>query len=180
MTDWLLLAGGASSRLGQDKAKVEVAGRSLLEHAHASIAASDPYATVHVLGTDYPGGPAAAVVAGLALCESDIIGVLAVDMPFAHVALARVRDAVRRHPDAKAWIPVDDRRRQQWLCAAYSRNALIESARTRTDWSGQPFGRLVGGLESVDVLIDLDVSLLDVDTPADLDRARRESTQREE
>jgi len=180
LNDWLLLTGGASSRLGEDKANVEVAGRSLLEHARASIATSDPYATVHVLGADYPGGPAAAVVAGLPLCESAIIGVLAVDMPFAHIALAQVRDAVRRDPEAEAWIPIDDRGRQQWLCAAYLRNALDESARSRSDWSGEPFGRLVGELESAFVPIDIGVSLLDVDTPADLDRARRASTQREQ
>ncbi len=134
---------------------------------------------MHVLGTEYPGGPAAAVVAGLSLCESDVVGVLAVDMPFAHVALAQIRDAVRRDPDAEGWIPVDERGRQQWLCAAYSRSALSVSARSRPDWSGEPFGRLVGSLDSIEVPIDHGVSLLDVDTPADLERARRESTQRE-
>ncbi|MEC7000628.1 MAG: NTP transferase domain-containing protein, partial [Actinomycetota bacterium] len=66
MTDWLILAGGAGSRLGQDKAATSFNGRTLLDRARATIDSVDEEATIHVLDQAYPGGPAAAVVAGLA------------------------------------------------------------------------------------------------------------------
>ena len=43
-------------------------------------------------------------------------------------------------------------------------------------WSGRSFAFLVGQLACVDVPIDDSVSLLDVDTPDDLRRARERTT----
>ena len=71
MTDWLILAGGSGSRLGQDKAATPIDGRTLLDRARATIDSVDETATIHVLDQAYPGGPAAAVVAGSALALAD-------------------------------------------------------------------------------------------------------------
>ena len=100
MTDWLILAGGSGSRLGQDKAATPIDGRPLLDRARATIDSVTEEATIHVLDQAYPGGPAAAVVAGLARCESEHVGVLAVDMPFAADALVHVLSAVAGQPAA--------------------------------------------------------------------------------
>lgn len=176
MTDWLILAGGAGSRLGQDKAATSINGRTLLDRARATIDSVDEEATIHILDQAYPGGPAAAVVAGLARCESAYVGVLAVDMPFAADALVHVLSAVAGQPAADAWVPVDGAGRQQWLCAVYRSSALATAAESCEEWSGRSFTFLVSQLACVDVPIDDSVSLLDVDTPDDLRRARERTT----
>ena len=60
------------------------------------------------------------MVAGLARCESEHVGVLAVDMPFAADTLVHVLSTVAGQPAADAWVPVDDAGRQQWFCAGNS------------------------------------------------------------
>lgn len=168
MIDWLLLTGGRSSRLGQDKAGTAVLGRTLLERAQQTVAEVDPTGRLSILGPEYGGGPAAAVVAALSHCESDVIGVLAVDMPMAGSALGSVLQAL--DDEADGWIPVAEDGRRQWLCALYRRSALLRAAGEK-DWTDQPFHRLVGDVACVDVHVDSATSLLDVDTPADLARA---------
>jgi len=172
LTDWLILAGGSGSRLGQDKAATPLDGRTLLDRARATIGSVDDTATIHVLDHAYPGGPAAAVVAGLTRCESAHVGVLAVDMPFAADALVRARSAVMEQPAADAWVPVDSSGRRQWLCAVYRSSALATAADSVDEWSGRSFASLVSQLACVDVPIDDSISLLDIDTPDDLRRAR--------
>ena len=176
MTDWLILAGGAGSRLGQDKAATPIDGRPLLDRARATIDSVDEEATIHVLDQAYPGGPAAAVVAGLARCESEHVGVLAVDMPFAADALVHVWSAVAGQPAADAWVPVDGAGRRQWLCAVYRSTVLATAADSCEEWAGRSFAFLVSQLACVDVPIDDSISLLDIDTPDDLRRARERTT----
>ncbi|MEL0146985.1 MAG: molybdenum cofactor guanylyltransferase [Actinomycetota bacterium] len=176
MTDWLILAGGSGSRLGQDKAATPLDGRTLLDRARATIDSVDEEATIHVLDQAYTGGPAAAVVAGLARCKSAYVGVLAVDMPFAADALVHVLSAVAGQPAADAWVPVDGTGRRQWLCAVYRSSALATAADSCEEWSGRSFASLVGQLACVDVPIDDSISLLDIDTPDDLRRARERTT----
>lgn len=175
MTDWLILAGGAGSRLGQNKAATPIDGRTLLDRARTTIDSVDKEATIHVLDQAYPGGPAAAVVAGLARCESAHVGVLAVDMPFAADALVHVRSAVMEQPAADVWVPVDSSGRRQWLCAVYRSSALATAADSVDEWSGRSFASLVSQLACVDVPIDDSISLLDIDTPDDLRRAREQT-----
>ena len=176
MTDWLILAGGAGSRLGQNKAATPIDGRTLLDRARAAIDSVDEEATIHVLDQAYPGGPAASGVAGLALCESVHVGVLAVDMPFAADALVHVRSAVVEKPAADAWVPVDGAGRRQWLCAVYRNSALATAADSVDEWAGRSFTSLVGQLACGNVPIDDSISLLDIDTPDDLRRARERTT----
>ncbi|HVC47760.1 MAG TPA: molybdenum cofactor guanylyltransferase [Terracidiphilus sp.] len=92
-----VLAGGASSRMGRDKALVEVAGRPLVEHAlgilreaglEARIAgartALDAFAPVV---KDEGGGPLAGVCAALEAAEAELAVFLPVDMPLAPASL---------------------------------------------------------------------------------------------
>ena len=178
LTDWLILAGGAGSRLGQDKAATPIDGRTLLERARATIDSIDETATIHVLDQSYPGGPAAAVVAGLARCESAQVGVLAVDMPFAADALVHVWSARVEQPAADAWVPVNGAGRRQWLCAVYRSAALATAAESCQEWAARSFASLVRQLACVDVPIDDSISLLDIDTPDDLRRAREQNNNR--
>jgi molybdenum cofactor guanylyltransferase len=89
-----VLAGGKSSRMGKDKAFLELGGRSLLAHALELAESVSP--TVAIVGDGvkfspmgrvvediYPGqGPLAGIHAALLSSESDLNLVLAVDIPF--------------------------------------------------------------------------------------------------
>jgi molybdopterin-guanine dinucleotide biosynthesis protein A len=91
----VVLAGGTSARLdGVDKAGIELAGRTLLEHALGAVAAASE---VVVVGERVPtsrpvtfvredppqGGPAAGLLAGVAALSRtpEALAVVAVDMP---------------------------------------------------------------------------------------------------
>jgi molybdopterin-guanine dinucleotide biosynthesis protein A len=92
----VILAGGASRRMGRDKAFLEVRGKSLLAHQVETVTALRP-AEILVSGradTDYshlgypvvldaqPGcGPIAGIERALALARSELVLVLAVDLP---------------------------------------------------------------------------------------------------
>lgn len=175
MIDWLVLTGGASSRLGIDKSTTVLAGRTLTQRAVQLLGDIDPGGSVRTVGPDRSGGPAAAVASVLPELVGPCVGVLAVDMPFADVALDQVVSRVRHDlvdHSIHAWVPVGSDDRPQWLCAVYTLAALRESAAARDDWEGAPFHALVGGLTTLLVAVDSTVSLLDIDTPEDLRRAQ--------
>ena len=171
LIDWLVLTGGASSRLGQDKASTPINGRTMFERACDAIRSVDPEAVLIELGSDVGGGPAAAVVSALPSCTSEFVGVVAVDMPMVRTALGVVVDSLAASsPKVDAWIPISAGGRRQWLSALYRRESLLRAASNR-DFRNRPFHELVDDLSVFDVSVPSDVSLLDVDTPADLERA---------
>jgi molybdopterin-guanine dinucleotide biosynthesis protein A len=176
----IVLTGGDAVRLdGADKAGVEVGGKSLLEHALEALAG---LAEVVVVGPEVAttrpvtfrredppgGGPAAAVLAGLAGFgrRPRLVVVLAVDMPLVTSGtVERLLAAVT----GDGAILVDPPGRRQYLCAAYSVDAL-ERERP-PDEHGLPMRRLVGDLGLVEVPAT-GREAEDVDTWADLRRLR--------
>ena len=99
----LLLTGGASRRMGEDKALIEVGGRRLVDHAAALLTAvADPvievgpgWSGLPAVREDPPGsGPLAALGAGAASLRAaghdGAVLVLAVDMPRVGVELLRL------------------------------------------------------------------------------------------
>lgn len=172
MPDWLVLTGGAGSRLGQDKATTEVRGRTLEERVCAAIAEVDSSGQVTLVGPERSGGPAAAIAASVPETSDDFVGIVAVDMPFAGMALERLLSLSNETSadDVDVFVPVDDTGRRQWLCGLYRRSALIRRSE-RQDWIDQPFHRFVDGLRVLEVTVDERTSLMDVDTPEDLQRA---------
>jgi molybdopterin-guanine dinucleotide biosynthesis protein A len=176
----VVLAGGAAQRLsGTDKALLEVAGRSLLDHALSAVVRAEETVVVGprrrteraVRWTrERPpgGGPAAGVLAGLAALAGPppLLAVLAVDMPFASPAtFERLVSALAAH-GADGAVLVDRDGRRQPLCAAYRTHPLVERART-LEAHGLAMHRLVAGLALVDVAAVGDEAR-DVDTWADL------------
>lgn len=105
----LILAGGASSRMGQDKVWLVMAGEPLIERiarrvatlaSEVIISTNRPEAFAELLPrlpiaartvTDrFPGsGPLAGLHAGLAVASHDLVLALATDMPFVNPALVR-------------------------------------------------------------------------------------------
>lgn len=176
----VVLTGGTGRRLGgADKASLSVGGSSLLTRV---LAAASGFGPVVVVGPAVPGvaasfvredppggGPAAALLAGVAaLPPVDLVVALAVDMPLVvGDTLERLVGAVGSGDGA---LLVDGDGREQYLCAAYSRDALLAAAPVSAD--GLPLRRLVATLSLTRVPAVGDEAL-DVDTPADLDAVRR-------
>ena len=174
MIHWLVLAGGASTRFGRDKADAVLDGRTLVDHAVLAVQSAEYSNGCTIVGPEHSGGPAAAVVSALAQVEAPFVGVLAVDMPFAEQALASVSTIVERESsleEVDAWVPVGPDGRWQWLCAVYRRASLLRAADELDDWRNAPFHRLVAGLLTTQVPTTSSTSLLDIDTPEDYARA---------
>ena len=184
----IVLTGGSGVRLGgADKAGVEVGGGTLLEHALDALAGTDevvvvgpPVATsrpVTFRREDPPGGgPAAGVLAGLCgfVRRPRLVVVLAVDMPLVtRATVGRLLSAAT----GDGSILVDPGGRRQYLCAAYSPDALERQRRgvaaggEDQTGHGLPMRRLVAGLALAEVPAVGDEAV-DVDTRADLKLVR--------
>jgi len=182
--DALVLAGGAALRLGGvDKPMLRLGGTTLVERALAAVAGADRTVVVGpardlpadvTVTSEYPpgGGPAAAVVAGLAMVSADLVVVLAADLPFVtrgHVEqLLETAETHSRH-DAVAF--VDDDGRRQHLAAVYGSAALRDAADRLGDIDGASMRSLTESLTLVEIEAD-SVMTLDCDTWGDVARAR--------
>lgn len=176
----VVLTGGTGRRLGGvDKARLSVGGSSLLSRAVATGSLLGPVVVVgppvdgvaaRFVREDPPGGgPAAALLAGVSsLSSCSLVVALAVDMPL--VSGATLERLVGAVGSADGALLVDGDGREQYLCAAYSREALVSAAPASVE--GLSLRRLVAGLSLVGVPA-LGDEARDVDTPADLDAVRR-------
>jgi molybdopterin-guanine dinucleotide biosynthesis protein A len=136
----VVLAGGAGSRLGGvDKAAIVIDGRTLLAHALDAVAGASRRIVVGPAQPDLPpdvtivreeptgGGPVAAVDAGLQEVASDVVVVLACDMPLVtsyvvDALVGTLQNALACTPASGAVDGVllrDEERRRQPLAAAY-------------------------------------------------------------
>jgi len=134
-----VLAGGRSTRMGQDKANVLVRGSTMLETVASAV---HPVTDrVIVLGPDRDGwecwpdsvhaqGPLAGVATALNRTETDHILLVAVDHPF--VTTATLTHLVNK-ADGLPVVPVDDHGIRQVTCAIYPKSiaeAATEEARS--------------------------------------------------
>lgn len=106
----LILAGGGSTRMGQDKALLDLGGETLLQRVTATMQSLFPKTIVSVRQTrvevDLPqvrdtqpdGGPLAGLVAGLAEVDTPWIFAVACDMPFVMVDVVEQLAAYRTAP----------------------------------------------------------------------------------
>ena len=191
----VIVAGGAGRRLsGMDKPAIEVGGRSLLARAVAAVADAE---RIVVVGPerpldrpvtwareDPPGtGPMAALAAGLAaLGPSDVVAVLAADLPnVTPTTVHRLRSALAAASCPEGHLPgiqplvgavlVDAEGRRQWLLGVW-RGVPLRNA-IPGDPAGKSLGRTLGTLPLVEVPADPGEAD-DVDTPADLAALDRE------
>src|SRR5215207_3763411 len=129
----LVLAGGRAARLGgQAKPQLEVGGRTMLAAVLAAVADASRRVVVGppqpappdvVLVREHPpgGGPVAALRAGLAEVPTDVVALLAGDLPFLTGAL--VAD-LRARLTGDGEIVVDDGGRDQYLLGVWRTAAL--------------------------------------------------------
>jgi molybdopterin-guanine dinucleotide biosynthesis protein A len=187
----VILSGGRSTRLGFDKATATLGERTLLDWLLGGIPDAiqcvlvgpqpvDPTRPITVAREDPPGGgPVAGIAAGLTHVHSDVVAIVAVDMPLAGTLLPELVGQLLAAPGSvDAVVPVDESGRSQPLAAAYRAASL----RAALDRLGSPEGRavrdLVALMEVEEFTRGPDVgwpalALADVDTPDDLDRLRR-------
>jgi molybdenum cofactor guanylyltransferase len=126
-----VLAGGQSTRMGADKAFVQLEGRTLLAHALALAKSVTPDVRIvgspekfaafgEVVEDEFPQhGPLAGIHAALRASSSELNLMLAVDMPFVEVPfLEYLFQEAARHESAMVTIP---RAAGAWqtLCAVY-------------------------------------------------------------
>lgn len=192
-----VLCGGASSRMGEPKALVELGGRPLASRAAASLAAAGAEEVVLVGGDpawadalDLPlvadrwpgegplGGLATAVIdgGGASAQRDDIVVVAGCDQPWLEPAgLAELVTALVDRPQAGAAAPRTDDGRvhplpSAWRVRTGKRLATLMSSGSRRADAG------FGLVTLVEVPFD-QYPLADVDTPADLaEGARRPDT----
>jgi len=131
----IVLAGGASRRLGVDKPEERVGGRRLLDVALAAVADADAVVVVGpqrdvpdkvtVLREDPPGcGPVPALAAGLAALPDGPadVAVLAADLP--RITPEAVTALAAARGDAPVALAVDNSGRVQYLTAVWDSAAL--------------------------------------------------------
>ena len=165
----VLLTGGDSSRMGQDKATLLVAGEPLwqiqlnklrqLQPKKISVAArTDPSwrpADVQFVADKLPShGPISGITAALSRLTTDHLLVLAIDMPF--MTEAYFRKLVGQTDDGVGVVPVMENRAEP-LAAIYPRQAAAEfsAALAGNAFSLQPLTRTLislGKLRPLQVL----------------------------
>lgn len=174
----ILLTGGGGTRLGMDKSNVVVGTRTtaqrILDELPTEVSVTIVGPVPDHLDRDVAvtqeapagGGPAAGVAAGLALTDTELVGVLATDMPFAAPVLAELVAAIE--PGDDGVLALDPAGRQQYLCAIYRASAL------RSALAGDPNNRAMhSALVGLKLrTVSMGERLLDIDTPDDLERAR--------
>jgi molybdopterin-guanine dinucleotide biosynthesis protein A len=126
-----ILAGGASSRMGEDKSRLSLGGRTFVESAakalrvitpQVSVVSSRPDAASHGLPLvkDLRAGLGAlgGLHAALSLCRAEWAAVVACDLPFVTGELL-ARLASMRADSFDAVVPLQEDGRVQPLCALY-------------------------------------------------------------
>ncbi|WP_161988614.1 molybdenum cofactor guanylyltransferase [Pedococcus bigeumensis] len=177
----IVLCGGAGRRFGGDKTRADLAGSPVLDHvldglpsAWPVVCVGDPRPTARPVAwcrEDPPGGgPVAAIAAALPHVDSPVVVVLGGDMPYAASPAPDLASRLAVGPGLDVVLGRDGDGRLQPLLAAYRTEALC--AALPKPAAGTPLMRLLDSLRTLVVALP-EGAALDVDTTADLDRARR-------
>jgi molybdopterin-guanine dinucleotide biosynthesis protein A len=184
----IILAGGQSRRMGQDKALLQVDGQPLLART-CQIAAEicnpvsvvtpwvDRYRpvlpkTIHLIQEPYPddsrsAGPLMGFLRGLTLQSSPWVLLLACDLPALPSAPLRSwAETLKTLPDATlAYVP---RSPQGWepLCGFY-RTQSMQPLKTFADQGGRSFQRWLDTIPAQAITTDGDTALFNCNTPKD-------------
>ena len=175
----VVLCGGDSRRMGSDKTVATLGGATVLDHLLDDLPAAWP---VVVVGPERPtrravrwvresppgGGPVAAVAAGLSLVATELVVVLAGDMPFAADPAGTLVSTLGADATADAVVAVDAGDRPNPLLAAYRTEALRGAL---PDPPANAPARSLLAVAHTTLRVD-EADSLDVDTPEALAAAR--------
>jgi molybdenum cofactor guanylyltransferase len=187
----VILAGGQSRRMGQDKALIEWDGQPLLVRTYQAVQAwstvvcvvtphCDRYrhclpASCVLLPEMQPDGPLMALNQVLPCLLVDWVLVLACDLPHLDGTILRqASDRLGQLPDeVMAWVP---RRGDRWepLCGFY-RQQCWPSLQTFTQQGGRSFQQWLGTIPVQEWLLAHPKLLTNCNTPAELEQARQQT-----
>ena len=148
-----ILAGGASSRMGKNKAHLKLGGKTFVQRAALSLSAIEPQriflvgnftnenkaADIEILPDVFKSDLRASIIGlhtALFHAETEWIAVLACDLPFASSSLfKRLTEFVQ--DEFEAIVPLQKDERAQPLCALYRKTCLpkVEAALASNEWS---------------------------------------------
>lgn len=167
--------------MGRDKATLTVGGRTLLDRLLTPVPPTVPVVVVGpepdeparpvTVTREVPpgGGPLAGLAAGLGVVATPLLVVTAVDLPHAGAATSQLV-ARLRESDVEAVVPTVGGHLQP-LLAAYRLAPLLAAVRSIGDPADKPVRAILHHLR-VAVVPGDPIGFADVDTPADLARAR--------
>ncbi len=184
----VVLVGGSSRRMGEDKAALVIDGRSLAQRAADSLATAgaDPVIGVGrapgsldlpTIADVFPGeGPVGGIIAALRWSPAPILMAVACDMPDIDPSgVSLVVDRLRATPSAAAAIAIDHTGRRQYGHGAW-RDAALPRLETAFAAGARSIRAAIADLVVVDVEGVSPVSFADLDTPADLTAYRAENS----
>jgi len=177
------LTGGTSQRFGSDKSRALIEGVSFIARILAAIPSECETIIVgedpNIVGARYRvtqefpigGGPVAGFKAGLEICESEIVALIATDMPFALTRTLNLINSMTPHDDAVMY--VDAEGFPQPLAAIYRVEAVERALALMGDAQGHSMRTLLSNLNAREIAMSKEVAqaLIDIDTPEDLERA---------
>ncbi len=184
----IVLTGGSSTRFGSDKSQAKIGGVSLIERILTSIpfefetivVGPDPM----ILNAEYRtvqespigGGPVAGFKAGLEICTSENVVLIATDMPFAVSRTLHLMESMKPHDDAVMY--VDAEGFKQPLAAIYRVEAVERALSLMGNAHGQSMQTLLSHLQIREVEMSKEVAQAfgDIDTTEDLERANALAT----
>lgn len=179
----IVLSGGTSSRFGSDKSKALIGAQSLIQRILTSIPVEfeviivgpepDIETATYLCVQENPlgGGPLAGFKAGLAACTSEVVCLIATDMPFAITRVINLLNSMTSHDDAVIY--VDTEGFKQPFAAVYRVEAVEKALVEIGDVHGQSMRSLISHLQVREIAMSSQVAqaLLDIDTQADLKQA---------
>ncbi|CAB4870219.1 unannotated protein [freshwater metagenome] len=179
----IVLSGGTSVRFGSDKSQALLNGASLISRILAAIPSNFSVVIVgedpKISGSEYicvqenpkGGGPVAGFKAGIDACTSELVVLVAVDMPFVLPSVIKLLNLVRVNDDAVIFI--DANGFAQPLAAVYRRESIQRALVDLGDVHGRSMRELVSLLKVQEIVMTDDVKqvFMDIDTQADLSRA---------
>jgi len=179
----IVLSGGTSRRFGRDKSQAKIAGKSLIALILGSIPSEFKVVIVGedpkiessqyqcVLEEPIGGGPLAGFKAGLDASESELVALIATDMPFASGLVLNLINSIRANDDAVMYVDAKDFK--QPLAAVYRSTSVKRALAVMGELNGKSMRELVSHLNVQEIEMSHEVSqaLIDIDTAADLEQA---------
>ena len=190
--DGWIIAGGASRRMGEDKAALEIGGRKLIKIAALALSnicegrisiAGAPREFTHQWPSfpdrEEPGlGPLSGLATALSNGTTEWIAVISCDMPF---VTSEVFTLLANHarPEDDAVVPIQPDERPQPLCALYRRKPVLAAALKLMDSQDRSLRNLLSHLATHYVpysafpdLPNAEHLFFNINSPADHERAK--------